>query len=154
MSQKVPFAKDHRPEHQVIWRDKQMFMSPTTVGIKKQFCQWLLKTSLASATEALDPKDLAVFRKDLFAAPPAWGVVPSAEVQASFNTTEGQMMISRLLLNVGPDEMDDQDLLTMMAEKAMDPTSDYIISLAVVSENSDPKVKTGLVTSTPTVSTP
>lgn len=154
MAQKVPFTKDHRPEHPVTWRDKQMFMSPTTVGIKKQFCMWLLKTSLASATETLDPKDFPAFRKDLFAAPPAWGVVPSAEVQASFQTTEGQMMITRLLLNVGPDEMDDLTLLEFMAEKAQDPTSDYVIALTVVSENSDPKVKTGLVTSTPTVSTP
>ena len=138
------FVKDHRGEHPVHFDGVDLKMSPVTVGIKKQFCEWLTREMLASSAKFLDQQELKAYRNELFAAPPTWGVVPSAACATSLASVEGQMMMTRLLLNVAPSERSDEWILALLTEKGNDPTSDYLVALNLVMETADPKVKRGL----------
>lgn len=150
----MSFVKDHRGEHPVEFNGENLLMSPLTVGIKKQFCEWLTRQMLKTAAQFItDPLELKNYRNDIFAAPPTWGVVPSSAVASSLAGVEGQLMITRLLLNVGPGEKPDEWLLELLSAKSSDPTSDYMTALSLVMETADPKVKKGLAGSMPTAST-
>lgn len=139
----MSFVKDHRGEHPVSYGGESFLMSPLTLGIKKQFCEWLMRQMLATAAQFSDPIELKAFKADLFAAPPTWGVVPSSAVAASLASVEGQLMVTRLLLNVGPDSKPDEWVLGLLTDKGNDTASDYMVALSLVMETADPKAKRG-----------
>jgi hypothetical protein len=139
----MSFVKDHRGEHPVSYAGENFLMSPLTLGIKKQFCEWLMRQMLATASQYSDPLELKAFKADLFAAPPTWGVVPSSAVAASLASVEGQLMVTRLLLNVGPDDKPDEWVVNLLTEKNAEVASDYMTALALVMETADPKAKRG-----------
>lgn len=159
-----PFSKYHRKDFPFEWRGKLYAASQVTVGLKEQYCDWVLRFSLQYAAKALGAgtPDYKEFQKSLFAAPPTWGIVPSEMVQSSMTGLEGRIMLMRLILNVGPPAadkdgnvtgMDDQALLDMMADEVDNPAGPFAVVMARLRETTDPKATSGLAGATPTPAT-
>lgn len=134
-------SKDHRNDFPVVWKDRTLYLSGLTVGIREAFCQWLLTSMLAAAKRAMGAAELREYMNRLMAAPPTWGVLPDESVTAALNSVGGQMAVTRLLLNVDDKAMSDDELAAMMAEKGQDPVSDFMVGMALVRETADPKAK-------------
>lgn len=140
-----PFSRDHRPDYPVEWRGRRFHLSDVTIGIKEQYCQWLTQFMMAQALKihGRGMPEFKAWQMEFFAAPPTWGVIPSAVVQSSMTGIDGQLQMFRLLLNIGPSEMPDAELLAMMAETSEDEGGAFHTAMSVLKENADPKVGKG-----------
>jgi hypothetical protein len=135
----------------VEWRGRHLTVSELTVGVKERFCKWLRVKLRADAEEdnAGYPAKLNAYLDGLRAR--VWWVADRMSPSVwewMYKSHEGGRMYARLLLGVKaagkPDDplvMNDEDLDAFLGEKEADERSDYMLALAAVHADADPKAK-------------
>lgn len=141
--------------HRVTWQDAVYFLSELTVGVKDDFCRWLVETMIGNIRRFRPSTRWASSEKLIWANPPEWTTTASDEVIAAFNTDPGVLQLNRLLFGLTPDEMTDEELKKLILTKKADPMSDYSVAMSLIQETADPKARKGSLGSTdPTPTAP
>lgn len=128
----------------VAWGEKTLHLSNLTGGIKRAFCDWVvlrLRTDAeadyagypAKRNEYLDGLRARVWWVAGRMSPTTW--------EWLYKSHEGGRQYARLLLGVGEKEMPDAELDEFLDAKEADPASDYMVALALIHEDANPKAK-------------
>lgn len=132
---------NHRKDYPISWKDKTLYLSDLTIGVKQAYAKWLGRMMLKNARELMEPVDYLRYQSDLMASPPKWDGNPSQCIIASISSDNKPAMIQMNRLLFGPDgeKMTDAEIEELIAEKEKDETSDYMVAMKSIYENNDPK---------------
>ncbi len=141
---------NHRKDYPVSWKDKTLYLSDLTIGIKQAYAKWLGNFMLKNAKQIMDPSDYLRYQSELMANPPRWDGNPSSAVIASIRSDNKPAMIQMTRLLFGPDgeKMTDAEIEELVLEKEKDETSDFVYAMNSIYETNDPKVEKASTSST------
>ncbi len=131
---------NHRKDYPVSWKDKTLYLSNLTVGIKQAYARWLCRHMLQNAKQIMDGSDYIKYQSDLMANPPTWEGHPSQAVIVSITSSNKPAMIQMNRLLLGPDgeSMKDEEIAELIEAKNQED-SDYMLAIKEIYEVSDPK---------------
>ncbi len=128
----------------VEWNGKTLGVGELTGGVKEAYCKWL-RTKLRKDAEednAGYPAKLNAYLDGLRAR--VWWVADRMSPTVwewMYKSVEGGRYYARLLLGVSEKDMPDAELDEFLDVKEADPASDYMVAIAAVHEEANPKAK-------------
>lgn len=136
----------------VEWRGKTYRLGLMTAAVKEAFVLWHEPRALKRAKRFLEPEEYLNFREQATGGSIYWNTIACMSVAYEFTNNEGKVKLARLLFGDSIIETDphgkkttltDAELLELIQEKEVDPSSDYELAMGLLWERENPKAKAG-----------